>query len=417
MKVFKFGGASVKDPGGIENICQIISSFDDNLVIVVSAFGKTTNSLEEVVNRWHAGEKSLEDLLQKLKSYHLAVISSLKSEPGKIMQKFEVSFASLKEYLETTEPGDYDYDYDQIVSFGEVWSTIIVAGYLVEAGLPVKWIDARENLITDDRHRDANIMWGESIRRFKGSVDFKKSRIYLTQGFIGATSGGATTTLGREGSDYSAAIIANIMDAGEVVVWKDVPGILNADPQWLPDAEMISTLSYKEAVEMFFSGAKVIHPKTIKPLHNKGIPLFVRSFLNPKANGTAISAGESRTDSLPVFVRKEDQVLLSLIPLDFSFVMGENLGKVFHVFYKHGIKTNLVQASAVSIAVCVDNDAERIERLTEELNDEFRIRYNEDVEMVTLRYYTPEAMARVTAGKTILLEQKTRKSIRYVLKK
>lgn len=274
----------------------------------------------------------------------------------------------------------------------------------------------RETLITDDRYTDANILWAESERRIRYAVQSPGVDVWVMQGFIGGTVSGHSTTLGREGSDYTAGVVANMLDAERVDIWKDVPGILNADPGWMNDAIKLDNISYKEAVEMSFSGAKVIHPKTIKPLQNKSIPLFVRSFVLPELEGTVISSNISSKQSVPVFVRKENQVLISLLPVDFSFVMGENLGKIFHLFYRHGIKTNLVQASAVSIAVCVDNDFDRIEKLTIDLKDEFRILYNENVEMISLRYYTDEAVRKVTSGKNVLLEQRTRKAIRFVLK-
>jgi aspartate kinase len=247
-------------------------------------------------------------------------------------------------------------------------------------------------------------------------VDFMKERIYVTQGFIGATVAGHTTTLGREGSDYTSAILANMLDAECVVVWKDVPGILNADPKWFPDARKLDEISYKEAVEMSFSGAKVIHPKTIKPLHNKNIPLLVRSFLIPEETGTVIKADATPKKIMPVFIKKEDQILISILPKDFSFVMGDNLSRIFHTFITHGIKVNLVEASAVSIDVCVDDERSKIEVLIDDLRTEFSAVYNEKMEMLTIRHYTPEAIERITVGREILLEQRTRSTVRFVVR-
>ena len=247
-------------------------------------------------------------------------------------KKIDISFALLKEYLLTPSKATYDFEYDQVVSYGEIWSTIIVAGYLNKIIDDVEWIDIREILLTDDRYRDANILWSESTKRVQNTFDFTKKKIYVTQGFIGGTIAGQTTTLGREGSDYTAAILANMLNAVSVVVWKDVPGILNADPKWLPDARKLDEISYKEAVEMSFSGAKVIHPKTIKPLHNKNIPLNVRSFITPEGIGTVIKADIVLRKMEPVFIKKEDQILISILPKDFSFVMGDNLSRIFHSF-------------------------------------------------------------------------------------
>jgi aspartate kinase len=270
--------------------------------------------------------------------------------------------------------------------------------------------------LTDDRFRDANILWSESTNRIRGIFDFTKKRIYVTQGFIGGTVTGQTTTLGREGSDYTAAILANILDAESVVVWKDVPGILNADPKWLPDAQKLDEISYKEAVEMTFSGAKVIHPKTIKPLHNKNIPLHVRSFLVPGEIGTVIKADATLKKIIPVFIKKEDQILISILPKDFSFVIGDNLSRVFHSFMIHGIKVNLVEASAVSIDVCVDDERPKVNALINDLKTEFAAIYNEKVEMLSIRHYTKEALERITNGREILLEQRTRSTVRFVVR-
>jgi aspartate kinase len=280
----------------------------------------------------------------------------------------------------------------------------------------VKWCDIRENLVTDDRYRDANILWSESTKRARSIFDFRKQRVFVTQGFVGGTVTGHTTTLGREGSDYTAAILANILDAECVVVWKDVPGILNADPKWLPDARKIDEISYKEAVEMSFSGAKVIHPKTIKPLHNKNIPLYVRSFLAPEESGTVIKAEAALRKAEPVFIKKENQILISILPKDFSFVMGDNLSRIFHTFITHGIKVNLVEASAVIIDVCVDDERPKVDALIEDLKDEFSAFYNENVELLSIRHYTSEAIERITRGRDILLEQRTRSTVRFVVR-
>jgi aspartate kinase len=313
--------------------------------------------------------------------------------------------------------GKYDFEYDQVVSHGEIWSTLIVEAFLRSTGLNAKWIDARELLITDDRFRDANIHWGESSVRIKKAIDFSKNQIFLTQGFIGGTIAGQSTTLGREGSDYTAAVIANLLDAECVVIWKDVPGILNADPKWRTDAIRLSEISYKEAVEMTFSGAKVIHPKTIKPLHNKNIPLYVKSFINPQERGTIVKADAKPEKIVPIFIRKEDQVLISILPKDFSFAMGDNLSRVFHSFIINGIKVNLVQASAVSIDVCVDDDRLKVDSLIKDLAQEFKTIYNDEAEMLSIRHYTKEAINSITLDREILLEQRTRRIVRFVVKK
>jgi aspartate kinase len=330
--------------------------------------------------------------------------------------KTEISFSKLREYLNNEKRGSYDFEYDQIVSYGEIWSTIIVAEYLKIANPSTGWVDIREILLTDDRYRDANILWHECTGRIRKTFDSSKKKVYVTQGFIGGTAAGNTTTLGREGSDYTAAILANMLDAERVVVWKDVPGILNADPKWLPDATKLDEISYAEAVEMTFSGAKVIHPKTIKPLHNKSIPLHVRSFIDPEEAGTVIKSEATIKILLPVYIKKEDQILISISPKDFSFAMGDNLSRVFHLFKIHGIRVNLVEASALKIDVCVDDERRKIETLINDLRTEFTAMYNENTEMLSIRHYNKESIERITTGREILLEQRTRSTVRFVVR-
>ena len=416
MKVYKFGGASVKDASGIQNLRNIISDENQNLVIVVSAFGKTTNALEKVLKSRYGDDSTYNVLLDEIYKAHISVTEELFGVDNEIKRKLEISFSTLKNYLLNEKKGLIDFEYDQVVSYGEIWSTIIVAGFLKASGMDAEWIDIRRNLITDNRFRDASVLWDESSTRIRATVDFKKHNIFVTQGFIGGTMDGKTTTLGREGSDYTASIIANILDAENVVVWKDVPGILNADPKWLGDAQKLDEISYKEAVEMSFSGAKVIHPKTIKPLQNKNIPLYVKSFLEPSKEGTVIKADATLKKILPVFVRKEGQILISVHPKDFSFVMGDNLSLIFQSFMSHGIKVNLVEASAVIIDVCVDDDRARIDLLIQDLKKGYSAVYNENVEMLSIRHYNKEAINRITSGREILLEQRTRSTVRFVVR-
>jgi len=416
MKVYKFGGASVKDAAGIRNLAKIVSAESGDLAIVVSALGKTTNALEKVLKAWLIGDEKFNSLLDEVYAGYMLVITELFGQGSEVKGKIDESFASMRDYLLSAVKGVYDFEYDQVVSHGEIWSTIIVAEYLKKNFQDIEWCDIRESLLTDDRYRDANVLWSESTVRIRNTFDFNRKRIYITQGFIGGTFTGQTTTLGREGSDYTAAILANMLDAECVVVWKDVPGILNADPKWLPDAKKLDEISYKEAVEMAFSGAKVIHPKTIKPLHNKNIPLHVRSFLFPEEKGTLIKT-DAIFKNLPVFIKKENQILISILPKDFSFVMGDNLSRIFHSFMVHGIKVNLVEASAISIDVCVDDERPKVDSLIDDLKYEYSAVYNENVEMLSIRHYTPEAIARMSMGREILLEQRTRSTVRFVVRK
>ncbi len=417
MKVYKFGGASVKNAEGIKNLANIVAEEKENLVIVISAFGKTTNALEQVLKAWISGDKAYKTILHAVYESHHSVISELFDGVNGASEKLDIAYAKLCEYLSSREKSVYDFEYDQVVSYGEIWSTIIVAEYIKFRLFDAEWVDIREILITDDRYRDANVLWSESSSRVRLKFDFSRKRIFITQGFIGGTITGCTTTLGREGSDYTAAILANILDAEVVVVWKDVPGILNADPKWLPGAKKLDEVSYKEAVEITFSGAKVIHPKTIKPLHNKNIPLNVRSFLAPGEPGTIIKADATIGQRIPVFIKKETQILISILPKDFSFVMGDNLGRIFHSFMKHGIKVNLVEASAISLDVCIDDERFKVNGLIEELKHEFSSVYNEDVELLSIRHYNSEAIEMITRGREILLEQRTRSTVRFVVRK
>ena len=417
MKVYKFGGASVNDASGITNLAKIVSAETSGLVIVVSAFGKTTNSLEKVLKAWLSSDEKSTELLEEVYNGHLLIVEELFGKGSEVRGRIDTSFSMLRNYLMTAPRGKYDFDYDQIVSFGEIWSTIIVEAFLKMSGMNTEWTDIRESLITDDRFRDANILWSESSGRIVKAFDDIDNKIYVTQGFIGGTVAGQTTTLGREGSDYTAAVIGNMFDAECVVFWKDVPGILNADPKWRPDAQKLQEISYKEAVEMTFAGAKVIHPKTIKPLHNKNIPLYVRSFIDPLEKGTIIKADAQPEKIIPIFIKKEDQILISILPKDFSFVMGDNLSRVFHAFLTNGIKVNLVQASAVSINVCVDDERVKVEALIQDIIKDFKAIYNDEVEMLTIRHYTTEALESITLGREILLEQRTRRIVRFVMKK
>jgi len=417
MKVYKFGGASVKDAAGIENLARIVSDEKNNLVIVVSAFGKTTNALEKVLSLWLDGDKAWKEYLDNIYSYHTSIADELFPAGKPVKNKIDKSFSELKEYMQSEAGSGYDFEYDQVVSYGEIWSTLIISDYLVETGIKAEWVDIRKFLMTDERYRDANVLWDESMNRIRQAFNFGSANFFVTQGFIGGTLTGKSTTLGREGSDYTAAILGNMLDAESVTVWKDVPGLLNADPKWLNDLHKLDEMSYREAVEMTFSGAKVIHPKTIKPLHNKNIPLHVKSFLAPHECGTLVTADPELKKIVPVYIRKENQILISFLPRDFSFVMGDNLSWIFHVFTDHGIRVSLVEASAVSIDVCVDDDKPRLDSLLIVLKDEFSAVYNEDVELLTIRHYTPEAITRITAGREILLEQRTRSTVRFVVRK
>lgn len=414
MVVYKFGGASVKSAGGIRNLAGIVAKEAEKLVIVISALGKTTNSLEQILNKWFAGESEYKDLLISEIAHHKEILCELIPGESNTLSHFQSEAAKLVTYLNDSTPAEYDFEYDQVVSYGEIWSTIIVSGYLNSVAIAAKWVDIRNLLTTDERYRDSTIYWEESCKAILEEITFKDVSRYITQGFIGGTRAGFKTTLGREGSDYTAAVLANMLDASKVVVWKDVPGLLNADPKWMSNTVILPEVSYKEAVEMTFSGAKVIHPKTIKPLHNKSIPLHVRSFIDPAAKGTIIRNMTGPGPTVPVYVRKENQIMVSILPRDFSFAIGENLSRIFMLLYEAGIYVNMVEASAVSINICADYDQARFENLVENIGADFKVIYNMDVEMLTIRHYTPEAIDLLTGKKEILLEQRARSTVRFV---
>ena len=416
MRVYKFGGASVKSAEGVKNLTRILKNQSDDLVIVISAMGKTTNALEKVVNAYlDLQNDEAISLLIESKTYHTEIIRSLFDNSNKetILTRLDEIYNITIEFINNNRRLEYDFCYDQIVSAGEIASTSIVSNYLNSIGIPNTWTDAREVIRTDSTFREANIRFYESGVRLNDALDFSKNKIYITQGFIGGNAAGETTTLGREGSDYSAAIIAALSNAESVTIWKDVPGVLNADPRIFNDTKLLSAVSYKEAAELSFYGAQIIHPKTIKPLHNKNIPLYVKSFVEPQSQGTVIEGNSVLEKQMPVFILKKNQVLISILPKDFSFALEETLGVVFNMLLKHRIKVNLIQSSAVSISVCVD-DTRYVQPTIEEFMNDYDVRYNKELELLTIRNYTTDTIDKYTEGKQVYLSQKTRRTIRLL---
>jgi aspartate kinase len=417
MKVFKFGGASVKDAGSVRNIASILKKFDEDLVVVISAMGKTTNALERVLHAYTGGDKEIALAeLHSVRKYHLDIAGELIPESqhalfGELAQIFD----GLEKKIEEPPSGSYNEEYDQLVSWGEIISTIIVSNYLNRAGLPNEWTDARQFLKTDGTFREARVDWDMTLRRVCERFNFRHCRLYITQGFIGSTVNNLTTTLGREGSDYTAAILAYALSADSVTVWKDVPGVLNADPKWFDETVRLEKISYVDAIELAYYGASVIHPKTIQPLKNKGIKLYVKSFLHPGDPGTVI--GENEYEKLiPSFIFKIDQVLIHIHPMDFSFVAEDNLEKIFRCFAMFGLKINLMQNSAVSFDVCVSNDKSRIPGVIAELEKEFRVSFSTGLELITIRYYDEATISRVLVNKDLLLSQRTKTTVQMVVK-
>ncbi|GAB3039905.1 aspartate kinase [Spirosoma pulveris] len=410
MKVFKFGGASVKDAAGVRNLAEIVRSQGKNILVVVSAMGKTTNGLEALVRAYVDKQtEACQHQFDTIRTYHNAIINELSGDFSPVHQ----TFAQLENYLNQPVKGLYDEVYDQIVSLGEVLSTQIIAAYLTQAGLNAQWLDARQLVRTDTTFREGRVDWDITGRQIKDAVN--KSGVSITQGFIGQAEDKRTTTLGREGSDYTAAIFAFCLNAESVTIWKDVPGVLNADPKWFDDTVLLERLTYQDAIELAYYGATVIHPKTIKPLQNKGIPLYVRSFLKPEAPGTVIGNYE-RHLTIPSFIFKVNQVLISLHPNDFSFIAEDNLSRIFGRFAQAGVKINLMQNTAISFSVVVDNNPDRVPALLNLLKQDFRVTYNSDVELITIRYYDQSTIDRVLPNKKLLLEQKSRYTVQLVVK-
>lgn len=427
IRVFKFGGASVKDPDSVRNVANIIREHGKGpLVVVVSAMGKTTNALEELTAAHMDGNMHVALALYKqVKEFHFQIAKTLFPDTrSNIFNALEQGFYHLYYYINETPGSNYNYEYDRIVSTGEMISSLIVSYFLNENGVKNQLFPASKLIITDANFRDARIDWIQTPRIIKsklspyllpGQVSTKPS-VVVTQGFLGGTAQGFTTTLGREGSDYSAAIIAYALNANEVIIWKDVPGLLNADPKLFSETILISNISYQEAVELAYYGATVIHPKTIKPLLSKGIPLKVKSFSEPDSPGTIINNESANDNQFPSYIIKSNQVLASIFPRDFSFIAEYNLSRIFSDFAHNGVKINLMQNSAISFSVCFDSDKIKTPALLRDLKKNFNVKYNDDLELITIRHYDKAQMDYLIKGRDILLEQKSRTTLQMVVR-
>jgi aspartate kinase len=422
MRVFKFGGASVKNAAAVRNVAEILKQFPDgNLVMVLSAMGKTTNGLEKVLKSYFFEDGKTFLHLNEIKVYHFTLTEELfphKDHP--VYTALNNLFTSLEYYLSKPHNNNYDLEYDQIVSYGEMFSTCIMHYYLNDAGISNKLFDVRQLIKTDNTYREGKVDWVSTQRLIKENIgtlfNQNSQQLALTQGFIGSTTDGLTTTLGREGSDFTAAILAYSLDAIEMVIWKDVPGLLNADPKYFDDPIKIDAISFREAIELSYYGATIIHPKTIKPLQNKHIILRIKSFIDPAAEGTIIYEDFSDDNLIPSFIFKVDQILISILSKDFSFIAERNLEHIFGIFASYGLRIHMMQNSAISFSVCVDNDPIKIPHVMEELKKDYRIRYNENVELVTIRHYDKSTIDRVLINKKIFMEQRSRVTLQMVVK-
>jgi aspartate kinase len=417
MKVFKFGGASVKDADSVRNVAHILASCnDEKIAAVISAMGKMTNALEKLLAAYYHSSGDVDEEFSKIKEFHLNIAKGLFADSNHgIFSEIENIFSFLKTKLLLPASDNYDYEYDQIVPIGEIISSKILSAYLNSTGINNTWIDARSIIRTDNIYREARIDWNKTVELVKASMQFNNERVYVTQGFIGSTAENISTTLGREGSDFSAAILAYSLDAEEVVIWKDVPGVLNADPKYFDNTVKLDRLSYYDAIELAYYGASVIHPKTIKPLQNKKIPLYVKSFANPKLDGTVIQDDKIEL-MVPSFIFKMNQVLITISPRDFSFIAEQNLGDIFYKLSGLGIRINVMQNTALSFSISVDRDEKKILQLIKLLETDYIVKYNTNLELVTIRNYDDETIKRVTKNKEILLEEKSRNTMQMVMR-
>jgi aspartate kinase len=418
LRVFKFGGASVMSADGVRNLAQIVSAQNGPLVIVMSAMGKTTNAFETVLTGYMNQDKSYWDKFNKIKEYHIQVAQNLISYEEFVGSQIIELFQQVEEMLNLPPKGNYNFCYEQIVSYGELLSSKIISAYLNNLGVKSTWVDIRAVLRTDNNFREGNVDYKISEKLCKNTFSFvpNSNGIYITQGFIGGTEDGFTTTLGREGSDYTAALLANLLNAESVTIWKDVEGVLNADPRVFQSTIKLDEVSFKEAIELAYCGAQIIHPKTIKPIQNKQISLYVKSFLNPAAEGTLVYQTDRKIEYPPIFILKTGQVLISLTPRDFSFVIEDCLSKIFATLYKHRVKANLIQSSAISFSICVDNEEHFLPGAIQELGLDFSVKYNQNLELLTIRHYSNDVAEENTRGKDVLLMQKTRSTIRVVVR-
>lgn len=413
MQVFKFGGASVKDAEGVQNVFEVLSKMKPSKkVVVISAMGKTTNAMEEIIHAYFNKKTAVPEYIQKSVEYHSKITTALFSKGHPIFEKVKELFAELKGFLAWNKSPQYDFVYDQVVCYGELISTSIVSAYLTERGIKNNWIDARDLIQTDTSYRDARVDWEATQIAIKSHID--RNAISITQGFIGSDKNNFTTTLGREGSDYSGAIIAYCLGADDLTIWKDVPGVLNGDPRVFENTQLLHQISYEEAIELAFYGASVIHPKTLQPLQRKEIPLFVKSFLDPEAAGTAVRKGQTLVPDLPCFIVKKDQVLISLSSLDFSFMMEDNIGEVFRLLGTYKMKVDLIQNSAISFSVCVDNKFNHLDALIKHLKATFKVKAREGVSLYTIRHFTPKVLQQFEKNKTILVKQVAQNTVQLV---
>jgi aspartate kinase len=416
MKIFKFGGASIKDAEGVKNVLSVMEKVGhENVLIIISAMGKTTNAFEEVIANYFDKSPALQSSIQEVKKYHNQILLDLfENEEHDAFYAVNSHFEDLEYFFRSNKSPNYNFVYDQVVSYGELLSTTIVSAYFNEKEITNNWLDVRNLIKTDNSYRDANVDWESTQKRISKSI--KKNTLNITQGFLGSDENNFTTTLGREGSDYTAAIFAYCLGAESVTIWKDVPGVLNADPRYFENALLLNQISYREAIELAFYGATVIHPKTLQPLQKKEIPLYVKSFLNPLLPGTSVSLGADLEPHIPCYIVKKEQLLLSLSSLDFSFIMEEHISEIFALFHQHKLRVNLIQNSAISFSVCIEDKFNNFNEVKSILSKKFKVMFNENVSLYTIRHFDEEAKEIAERNKTVLLKQISRETLQIVTK-
>lgn len=416
MKVYKFGGASVKDAAGVKNVVKVLQEQGhEKTLVVISAMGKTTNAMEKVVEAYFKDRDSVPAFMEEVVQFHRQIVGELFADAAHpVHPRLEVLFEEVRGFLAWNKSPKYAFVYDQVVGYGELLSTTIVSSYLNLVGIHNQWLDVRNLIKTDSDHRDAQVNWERTQREVVERVDL--SKLNITQGFLGSDDNNFTTTLGREGSDYTAAILAYCLDAESVTIWKDVPGVLNADPRNFKETLLLDLISYREAIELAFYGASVIHPKTLQPLQGKEIPLHVKSFLNPGDKGTTVGRGVGIVPKVPCFIVKKDQVLLKLSTLDFSFIVEESISELFKLFHQHRLKVDLIQNSAISFSVCLDNKFNGLQPLLEGLKAKFKVVCHEGVSLYTIRHFDEDSVRSLQNGKSVLVEQRGKETVQLVVK-
>lgn len=416
MRIFKFGGASVKDAEGVRNLVRVLEETGtEKTFLIVSAMGKTTNAMEVVVDAYFKDKPSVSAALEAVQTYHFGILRELfPAEGHPVYESVRSLFEEVRGFLAWNKSPKYNFVYDQVVGYGELLSTVIVSAFLNDSGISNTWLDIRNYIKTDSNYRDVRVIW-EKTQRAVSELS-GRSELYVTQGFLGSDDNNFTTTLGREGSDYTAAIIAYCLNAESVTIWKDVPGVLNADPRYFEETRLLDRISYREAIELAFYGATVIHPKTLQPLQRKEIPLKVKSFLNPRDPGTTVGKGKGIQPQTPCFILKKDQVLMKLSSLDFSFIVEENISELFKLLHDHKMKVDLIQNSAISFSVCFDNRFGRLPDLLQHLKGRYKVVHQEGVSLYTIRHFDDRALASLQNGREVLLEQRSAETVQLVVK-